>query len=132
MKRSEAKNIYQIKLNVDRKTYEVYHNLNEKQRRRLKQLIKLIILSTIDPQMKELLDIHIVDEIDLSDNTKEFIKEVITESNEIYELAREFAALLVALNNMEEMSPGACEAIKLNEDHLFIIKKAKKFLSEEK
>ena len=91
-----------ISIRVSAKEYELYHSLTEKQRRKLRKLIRMIIMAAASEEdFSDILNIS--SEIRLSEDTKKFITEVL--NNDTKRLAKEAVALLLTLKNMTKINP---------------------------
>ena len=107
---SKPKNAFQIKLNVDETTYLLYNALDNKAKKRLRTLLKLIILAVArDEEIQDVLKIS--SEISLSDDFKEFVQKVVFGHDNKCDEAK---SILKTLLNAIENTPSACEMLYFN------------------
>ena len=117
---------YQIKVNLDPLTYQLYRKLTPKQKKVLKRVLKsLIVAVATDEDFSGVLEISA--KIDFSEEAKKFLKEISGE-NKYEELAREAVSLLQTLVNMTKLYPflQCKEFLSSNNTQLKISQLAKK------
>jgi len=118
---------FTISIRVDPTTYSVYKRLNDKEKKRLNKIIKMIILASVDEDFKDVLNINL--NLELGEDTKNFIREVIKDNSKIEELARDAIAFIEFLLNVEESSPGSCDLISVNKlKALTLLERARRIL----
>ncbi len=99
---AKQKDVLTISIKVSPKEYELHHNLTEKQKN-LRKLFRLVLIAAASEEsFGEVLEIS--SEIKLSNDTEEFIRELIGDMN-LKKIAKKTIGLLLTMKNMLSCDP---------------------------